>query len=262
MTWASWSPPITRTFFKTPERRLSSQGTAYYDEHSHNRYMVPFSLPRWLPIHGSFSAFQLASSFQIPFTPPSMTTDLLAFFPWVYCPSCCLLLHSVCCRGPEYMCYWGETDPFNEATYIYIDVLQAPELLITPYIMRLECTNPSDENGCRAAPACEWPQPSSVLSRGQRGLEDGDWLILQMWIPRRKIHLMWIPRRNLSAKMDSPRSTKGPKFINNKNLRAVCWQGLLMYWAEAQTEVLASLTMPWLFTSYESTTAGKPWFCL
>lgn len=51
------------------------------------------------------------------------------------------------------------------------------------------------------------------------------WLVL--WTLGRNIHLMWTLRRNLSAAMDSPRSTKGPDFINNKSLAAVCWQGRL-----------------------------------
>lgn len=40
-------------------------------------------------------------------------------------------------------------------------------------IMYLECTYPSDQNG-----VVEWYQPSRVLLREQRGLEDRDWLIL------------------------------------------------------------------------------------
>lgn len=68
-----------------------------------------------------------------------------------------------------------------------------------------------------------------------------------VWILRRKIHLTWTPTRNLSAKMDTPWSTEGPKFMNNKNIAAICWQGLLMYslhWVEAHTGFSASFPVP------------------
>lgn len=122
---------------------------------------------------------------------------------------------------------------------------------------------PIRSDGCRAAPACVWPQPPRVLPREERGLEDGDRLILQMWTPRRKIHFMWILRRSLSTEMNSPWSIKGPDFINSKSLRDICWQGLscILYvgkklWLNSQLLALG------LFPLSELTTAGKPWIPL
>lgn len=47
-----------------------------------------------------------------------------------------------------------------------------------------------------------------------------------MWT-QSKIHLIWTPRKNFFAEMDSPWSTEGPHFMNNKSLMAIFWQGLL-----------------------------------
>lgn len=42
---------------------------------------------------------------------------------------------------------------------------------------------------------------------------------------RRKINVMVTPRKDLPAEMNSPWSTKGPTFINNKNLVAISCLG-------------------------------------
>lgn len=47
-----------------------------------------------------------------------------------------------------------------------------------------------------------------------------------MWTPRKKVHLMWTLRKNLSAEMNSQKSTKGSNFINNKRLAAIYLEDL------------------------------------
>lgn len=80
-----------------------------------------------------------------------------------------------------------------------------------------------------------------------------------MCTQRRKIHLMCTLRSNLSAGVDSPGSTRGPNFMNNKNLAAICWQGFFTY---SVYSWLPALCPACLNKPSESTTARKPWFCL
>lgn len=46
---------------------------------------------------------------------------------------------------------------------------------------------------------------------------------------------MWTPRRTLSAETDSPRSTKGPHFMNDRSLVVICWQRLLTHSTPGRT---------------------------
>lgn len=97
MTWVLSRPTADHTFFKKPEWRLSSQGTARERLEPKQTHCALWSTKltshTWFHVLLSGGVSKVSHSPRDSPAPPSMIADLFLFFPWVYCPSfqCCLL---------------------------------------------------------------------------------------------------------------------------------------------------------------------------
>lgn len=116
--------------------------------------------------------------------------------------------------------------------------MSTPRLAMSEAMGKAEDQRPTWRGG-RRKPPWEWKDMGTLTGKFSKmpGVDS-----------KRKSSLLCNLRRDLSANMDSPWSTHGPNFINNKSLVSICWQRLLSY-PVCQEEPQTELSAPTLFST-------------